>query len=162
MEDAPPPLVELAPADPASAEAERCIRAYFAELNARSGGGFDPATSIGLAPQQLRPPAALLLLARVGGEAVGCGAVRHSGDGAAEIRRMWVAARARGLGIGRRMLGELEAWARASGARVARLETNGALTEAIALYRSAGYRDVPAFNDEPFAHHWFEKPLTPP
>jgi hypothetical protein len=42
-----------------------------------------------------------------------------------------------------------------------RLDTNGALTEAIALYRSAGYREVEPFNDNPYAHHWFEKPLEP-
>ena len=52
--------------------------------------------------------------------------------------------------------------AREHGATVARLETNGSLTEAIRLYRSAGYREVPAFNDEPYAHHWFEKDLTEP
>ena len=66
---------------------------------------------------------------------------------------------ARGLGLGRRMLRELEDVVAASGARVARLETNYALVEAIALYRSAGYREVPAFNDEPFADRWFEKRL---
>jgi hypothetical protein len=43
--------------------------------------------------------------------------------------------------------------------RVLRLETNRALAEAIALYRAAGYREVAAFNDEPYAHHWFEKSL---
>jgi ribosomal protein S18 acetylase RimI-like enzyme len=47
----------------------------------------------------------------------------------------------------------------AEGVRVLRLETNQALTEAISLYRAAGYREVPAFNDEPYAHHWFEKSL---
>jgi hypothetical protein len=46
-----------------------------------------------------------------------------------------------------------------TGARVLRLETNRALAEAIALYRSAGYAEVPAFNDETYAHHWFEKRL---
>jgi ribosomal protein S18 acetylase RimI-like enzyme len=72
---------------------------------------------------------------------------------------MWVAESARGLGIGRRLLTELEARAMLSGACTARLETNRALVEAIAMYRSAGYIEVPAFNDEPFAHHWFEKCL---
>jgi ribosomal protein S18 acetylase RimI-like enzyme len=72
---------------------------------------------------------------------------------------MWVAESARGHGIARRLLGELEAHAIRHGARVARLETNRALVEAIALYRSAGYVEVPAFNDEPFAHHWFERSL---
>jgi ribosomal protein S18 acetylase RimI-like enzyme len=72
---------------------------------------------------------------------------------------MWVAPEARGLGIGRRLLLELERQSREAGARVVRLETNRALKEAIQLYRSAGYREVKAFNDEPYAHHWFEKRL---
>jgi ribosomal protein S18 acetylase RimI-like enzyme len=72
---------------------------------------------------------------------------------------MWVAQSARGLGVGRRLLTELEERAAADGARVIRLETNKTLAEAIRLYRSAGYREVGAFNDEPYAHHWFEKRL---
>ena len=40
-----------------------------------------------------------------------------------------------------------------------RLETNKALSEAQALYRSSGYREVSPFNDEPYAHHWFQKRL---
>jgi len=67
---------------------------------------------------------------------------------------------ARRLGIGRRLLGELESRAAARGVRVVRLETNKTLTEAISLYCSAGYREVDAFNDEPYAHHWFEKHLV--
>jgi ribosomal protein S18 acetylase RimI-like enzyme len=72
---------------------------------------------------------------------------------------VWVADSVRGLGIGRRLLVELERHASQRGARTVRLETNRNLTEAIALYRSAGYVEVPPFNDEPFAHHWFEKRL---
>ena len=72
---------------------------------------------------------------------------------------MWVAESARGLGIGRRLLAELEARAAAHGDRVGPAGDEPALTEAIALYRSEGYVEVPAFNDEPFAHHWFEKIL---
>jgi ribosomal protein S18 acetylase RimI-like enzyme len=102
-----------------------------------------------------------LLLARLRGEPVGCGALKFHGDEPAELKRMWVADSARGLGIGRRLLQELERRAAAGGARVVRLETNETLAEAIALYRSAGYREVDAFNDEPYAHHWFEKRLTP-
>ena len=73
---------------------------------------------------------------------------------------MWVAESARGLGIGRGLLRELEQLVRESGADVARLETNAALAEAITMYRSAGYAEVPAFNEEPFADHWFAKPLA--
>ena len=67
---------------------------------------------------------------------------------------MWIAPAARGLGLGRRLLSELEQRSRTG---IARLETNRNLTEAIALYRAAGYVEVEPFNDEPYAHHWFEK-----
>jgi ribosomal protein S18 acetylase RimI-like enzyme len=73
---------------------------------------------------------------------------------------MWVAESARGLGIGRRLLGELERHAADHGARTLRLETNKTLVEAISIYRSAGYYEVAPFNDEPYAHHWFEKHIT--
>ena len=73
---------------------------------------------------------------------------------------MWVSADARGLGVGRRLLLELERLAAGAGAHAVRLETNRALAEALQLYRSTGYREVPAFNAEPYAHYWFEKPLA--
>jgi GNAT superfamily N-acetyltransferase len=151
--------VEIRPVDPTHPDARRCIEAYFAELDRRSDTGFDPAAGITAEPHELRPPAGVLLLAYVCGEAVGCGAVKHHVDAPSEIKRMWVSGSARGHGIGRRLLVELEAWAVEHGARVVRLETNRNLTEAIALYRGAGYAEVAAFNDEPFAHHWFEKRL---
>jgi GNAT superfamily N-acetyltransferase len=72
---------------------------------------------------------------------------------------MWVAPRARGLGLGRRLLGTLESCARDAGATSAQLETNSDLTEALTLYASAGWTQTTAFNDEPYADRWFEKPL---
>lgn len=107
----------------------------------------------------MRPPAGLFLVATVWGEPIGCGALKFHGDEPTEIKRMWVAASARGLGLGRRILSELEAHAKRQGARILRLETNKSLAEAISLYRSAGYVEVAAFNDEPYAHHWFEKQI---
>ena len=68
---------------------------------------------------------------------------------------------ARGLGVGRRLLIELEQRAGNHGAHIVRLETNRSLTEAISLYRWTGYTEVAAFNDEPYADHWFEKHLLP-
>ncbi|BCB91602.1 bifunctional helix-turn-helix transcriptional regulator/GNAT family N-acetyltransferase [Phytohabitans suffuscus] len=144
-------MVRVAPADPDGPESRACVEAYAAELAARFDGGFDPARSIPAA-------GALMLVASLHGEAVGCGALVPHGSWAA-VKRMWVAPSTRGLGLGRRMLAELEATAATRGVRTLRLETNRALTEAIALYRSARYREVPAFNDEPYAHHWFEKDL---
>ncbi len=76
-----------------------------------------------------------------------------------DIKRMWVAESARGLGLGRRLLEHLEGLARERGSREAHLETSDVLPEAIALYRSAGYAEVPRFNDEPFADRWYAKPL---
>ncbi|MGH2799597.1 MAG: GNAT family N-acetyltransferase, partial [Thermoleophilaceae bacterium] len=76
-----------------------------------------------------------------------------------DIKRMWIAESARGLGLGRRLLEHLERLAREHGSSEAHLETSDVLPEAIALYRSAGYVEVPPFNDEPFADRWFAKPL---
>jgi GNAT superfamily N-acetyltransferase len=152
-------LVEVTPVDPVHPDARYCVRSYFAELDLRSRSGFDPGQGISAEPHELRPPAGLFLVAYLRSEPVACGAVKHQSDAPSEIKRMWVTEQARGLGIGRRLLTELEVCALRSGARTARLETNRALTEAIALYRSAGYIEVPPFNDEPFAHHWFEKRL---
>jgi GNAT superfamily N-acetyltransferase len=136
-----------------------CLQEYFADLDARFDVGFDPARSNPAAVDDLRPPAGLLLVATLRSTPIGCGALKLHGSEPAEIKRMWVAASARGLGLGRRLLGELENQAVGYGARTVRLETNRSLVEAIGLYRSAGYVEVPAFNDEPYAHHWFEKHL---
>jgi ribosomal protein S18 acetylase RimI-like enzyme len=152
-------VVQFAREDPATADARWCLGQYFAELDARFDAGFDPAISISADAHELTPPNGALLVARLRGEPIGCGAVKFHGDQPAELKRMWIAPTARGLGLGRRLLGELEAEAARSGAAVARLETNRNLAEAIGLYRSAGYVEVPPFNAEPFADHWFEKRL---
>jgi DNA-binding MarR family transcriptional regulator/GNAT superfamily N-acetyltransferase len=152
--------VEIREVDPVHPDARQCLRAYFAELERRSGTLFDPAIGSTAEPHEIRPPAGLFLIAYLGDAPIGCGALKHHDGAVTDIKRMWVAEPARGLGIGRRLLADLEARAAERGSRIVRMETNRALTEAIALYRSAGYVEVPAFNDEPFAHHWFEKPLS--
>src|SRR4051795_6730445 len=137
-----------------SADARYCINEYFLELNARFDTGFDPARSM---------PADSLdvfLVARLRGKPVGCGGLKLQVRGPAYLKRMWVSAELRGVGLGRRLLQELEDLARANGARAVQLETNRSLVEAIALYRAGGYREVEPFNDEPYAHHWFEKRLA--
>ena len=154
--------VQVSGCDPRHPDAQATLRAYFGELARRFDSGFDESQSRTAGDDELTPPAGLLLVATLHGEPVGCGGVRFHPNGPADIKRMWVAPEARGLGLGRRLLTELEAHAAANGVRTVRLETNGTLDEAIALYRSAGYREVPAFNDEPYAHHWFEKTLDRP
>jgi DNA-binding MarR family transcriptional regulator/GNAT superfamily N-acetyltransferase len=153
-------LVEVDVEDPTSTAAQFCIQAYFAELDTRFDAGFDPSQSISADADELIEPAGLLLVARLRDEPVGCGALKLRGAAPAEIKRMWVAPTARGLGVGRRILSALEQHARRRGATVVRLETNKTLREATTLYRSAGYVEVDRFNDEPYAHHWLEKALA--
>jgi DNA-binding MarR family transcriptional regulator/GNAT superfamily N-acetyltransferase len=148
--------------DPTSPAARLCIGSYFEELRTRFEEGFDPARSVLPDVGELVEPAGLLLVARLHGEPVGCGGLQLHDGGVADVKRMWIAPSVRGLGLGRRLLAELEDHARRRGVAVVRLETNRALTEAIALYRSAGYVDVPRFNDEPYGDHWFAKELGPP
>ena len=153
-------LVEIFSIDPGHRDAQHCLQAYFAELDRRFEKGFDPAMSIPADEGELRPPAGLFIVAMLRGEPVGCGALKFHGDQPTEIKRMWVDESARGLGLGRRLLTELEHQAANHGARAVRLETNKTLVEAISLYRSAGYVEMAPFNDEPYAHHWFEKSLA--
>jgi len=145
--------------DPASPAARWCWAQYFAELDRRFPGGFDPGTSLPVDDRDLVPPRGAFLVASIDGETVAGGCVKTIAPRVGYLKRMWVAESARGLGLGRRMLEALEAETRALGLTTLRLETNKALQEAIALYRSAGYREVPPFNDEPYATHWFEKRL---
>jgi DNA-binding MarR family transcriptional regulator/GNAT superfamily N-acetyltransferase len=153
-------LVEIEVMDPAHRYAQYCLRAYYAELDRRFESGFDPAVSRLVGLDEVRAPNGLFLVATLRSEPIGCGALKFHGDEPAEIKRMWVAESARGLGVGRRLLADLEARACANGSGAVRLDTNRTLTEAIALYRSSGYREVGAFNDEPYAQHWFEKQLS--
>lgn len=152
-------LVEVVIEDPTSTAARFCIQSYVRELDTRFDTGFDPSRSISADAGELSEPAGLLLVARLRDEPIGCGALKLHGTEPAEIKRMWVAPTARGLGVGRRILAELERNARRRGVGSVRLETNKILREATGLYRSAGYVEVDPFNDERYAHHWFEKRL---
>ena len=152
-------MVSLGVEDASTIDAQWSIEQYFAELNARFDSGFNPSLSISASAEELTPPAGLFVVARLRGRPVGCGALKFHGDGPAELKRMWLAREIRGLGVGRRLLTELEAQAATAGVRMIRLETNRSLTEAIQLYRESGYREVERFNDEPYADYFFEKHL---
>lgn len=153
-------LIELRQVDPETPDAQRCLRAYVAELNRRAPErGFDPRRGATAEPHEVRPPNGAFVVAYLRGEPVGCGAVKHH-PGVTDVKRMWLAESARGLGLGRRLLEHLEHLARRHGSTVAHIETSDVLPEAVALYRSAGYAEVPPFNSEPFADRWFAKPLV--
>jgi GNAT superfamily N-acetyltransferase len=144
---------------PGSADGRWCLDEYFKELAKRFDAGFDPAKSNPARDHEITPPAGFFVVARLDGKPVGCGALKRKNPTTGEIKRMWTAPSARGRGVALKVLRALEAIAREAGLTTLQLETNGALKEAQAMYRKAGYREVDAFNDEPYAHHWFEKNL---
>ena len=146
--------------DDGSDVARQCLRAYADELAVRFPEGYDDAVLV--RPGELDglgSDAGALLVAREEGQPVGCGVWQRLGPDVAEIRHLWVGAGARGLGLGRRLLGALEADAAAHGITVVRLGTHRVLTEAIALYRSSGYQEIAPYDASPYNQLAFEKPL---
>jgi DNA-binding MarR family transcriptional regulator/GNAT superfamily N-acetyltransferase len=152
--------VRIEEVPPNSRNAEYCLSCYFAELSERFESGFDASNSLAPTLDGFEPPGGTFLVMHLHGQAVGCGGFRREPPDAAYLKRMWIAREARGLGLGRRLLMILEGRARALGYRRILLETEKNLKEAQQLYRSSGYVEVPRFNDEHYAHHWFEKRLS--
>lgn len=154
-----PDRVRIEAVDPTHRHAQHCLAAYFADIDARFATGFDPDAALPLDLDALRPPRGTFLVATVDDEPVGCCALKHGGSDPPEVKRMWVAPATRGLGLGRQLLEAVQDLARRGGATTIRLDTNAGLVEAIALYRSVGYVEIPQFNHEVHADHWFEKQL---
>jgi ribosomal protein S18 acetylase RimI-like enzyme len=144
---------------PDSADARWCIEQYYLELAERFDTGFDPIKSNPAPDEDLVPPRGYFVVARLDGHPVGCGVLKRKNPTTGEIKRMWTASYARRRGVARKVLHTLETIAREAGLTVLHLETNRTLAEAQALYRKEGYIEVDAFNEEPYAHHWFEKHL---
>jgi len=151
--------VQVDEVSPQSRDAQHCLEQYFSELSRRFEDGFDPAHSLAPTIEDFAPPLGSFLLMRLQGKPIGCGGFKSDESGAAYVKRMWISESARGLGLGRRLLQEIEEKARARGYRSIRLETEKSLAEAQQLYRTSGYREVEPFNAERYAHHWFEKLL---
>ncbi len=152
--------IELTPADPRSEDARYCLERYYEELAARFPGGFEVGADDAPASGEFTPPAGCMIVARLFGDPVGCGALRTLARGVGEIKRMWIAPPVRGLGVGRRLLEALEQAAKECRLGTVRLDSNGALAEALNLYRTAGYREISRYNENPYAQHWFEKSLS--
>ncbi|NNE12969.1 MAG: GNAT family N-acetyltransferase, partial [Ilumatobacter sp.] len=147
--------------DPRSDEALAAMQAYFAELDERFVGGFDAGDTLTADAPAMRPPSGSFVVAVAGGDTIACGGIVRVDDETAEIKRMWVHADWRGVGLGRRMLARLEGEVATLGYRQVVLDTNEVLIEAVAMYERAGYRPIERYNDNPYAHHWFAKPLGP-
>ena len=139
--------------------ARTCVAAYFGELNARFDDGFDPGGGSDPAAADMTAPNGAFLVARLGGEAVGCGGLKTLETGIGEVKRVWTSPNARGQGVARAIMAALETKARAMGLNALRLDTNRALVEAQAFYRGLGYRPIASYNDNAFADFWFEKAL---
>jgi GNAT superfamily N-acetyltransferase len=151
--------VTIAPESAVGANAQYCLGEYYRELQERFDGGFDAELSLLPSLDEFAPPCGTFLLVRLNGEPVGCGGLKPISKEAAYLKRMWIAPGARGLGVARRLLSALEDSARTMGYSVIRLETNRSLIEAQQLYRAVGYAEVAPFNEERYAHYWFEKRL---
>jgi DNA-binding MarR family transcriptional regulator/GNAT superfamily N-acetyltransferase len=149
--------VSVQVADPGSADARGCLAAFAAEVGERFPEGFGQADLV--QPQELRGDAGVFLVAYEDGCPVGCGGLRTLSPGTGEIRHMWVAAGARGLGVGRRLLAGLEREASTRGFEVVRLGTHRVLTEAVQMYRNTGYAEIGQYGHDPHTHYWFEKRL---
>jgi ribosomal protein S18 acetylase RimI-like enzyme len=119
----------------------------------------DPALVEKPLPAGLAPPGGELLLVSIDGEPIAIGGIRGLETGVAEVKSMYVAPAGRGRGLAKRLLGRLEAIAAEHGCRAVRLDTAAHLTAAIALYRGVGYREIPRYNDNPYAAVWFERAL---
>jgi GNAT superfamily N-acetyltransferase len=143
---------------PDDAEVRALYDAFIREADGRLGIDLEAEIAVG-PPTDLTPPDGMLLIARVDGAPAGLGGIRHLDTDSAEVKSMFVSPAYRGIGLGRRLLTELEEIARRRGCHAIRLDTSDYLAEAIGLYRSAGYREIPAYNSNHKANLWFERKL---
>ncbi|MFF8358366.1 GNAT family N-acetyltransferase [Streptomyces chartreusis] len=151
--------ITVALVDGAAPDARACLDGYAADIDERFPEGFDKDDLV--APREVSGDAGAFFVAYEEDRPVGCGALRRLEPGVGEIRHVWVHPAARRLGLARRLLDALEQEAVARHLSVVRLDTHSALTEAQAMYRACGYTAIPAYDDNVYASHWFEKRLAP-
>ncbi|MCV0393826.1 MAG: bifunctional helix-turn-helix transcriptional regulator/GNAT family N-acetyltransferase [Rhizobiaceae bacterium] len=151
--------IDLSLEDAQSGDARHCLQSYYAELAERFENGFDPHAVANFEPSEMTPPKGWFLMAREEGLPVGCGVLKRLEEDVGEIKRVWTAPAARGLGVATAIMDRLEALAAEAGFAAVRLDTNGALVEAQAMYTRRGYHPIPRYNDNPYAQHWFEKAM---
>ncbi|MFF3619973.1 GNAT family N-acetyltransferase [Streptomyces sp. NPDC002467] len=141
------------------------LRAYYAEVAGRywkrsvTEAEIDQGV-LDFPADGLAPPTGQFVVGRLAGEPLACGGLRLLDPVTAELTRVYVDTRTRGTGGGAALLEVLESEARALGAERVRLDTRSDLVEARALYARHGYLEIPAYNDGPYAEHWFEKRLV--
>lgn len=143
--------------DPASEPATEALERYFTEIHERLGDGFDIRAARAGGVSSYRPPNGVFLVAIRDDEVMGCAGLQHLDEKTSEFKRLWVSPASRGLGLGKRLMRELEEQARALGRNRVVLDTGSSLTEAIALYDALDYVQIDRYNDNPCADLWYEK-----
>lgn len=146
-------------ADPRSPDAIYCLEEYYSELDRRINSGFDVNLSADPEARDMMAPRGAFLLAMSDGLPLGCVGLKGTDKGYAEIKRLWIAPSARGLGLAKRLMEQLEATARALSVTLLRLDTHADLAEAVRLYETTGWTQIERFNDDPYPTHFFEKAL---
>jgi DNA-binding MarR family transcriptional regulator/N-acetylglutamate synthase-like GNAT family acetyltransferase len=150
--------IELVEMNPRATGARYCLGEYYAELARRFKQGFEVSRSRDPDATDMIRPRGAFIVAMSDGLPIGCVGVKGGGE-TAEIKRLWVAPSARGLGLGRRLMEAAESAARELAVKVLRLDTNSALPEAGRLYRTSGWTEIDRFNDDPYPDLFFEKRL---
>ena len=145
--------------DPRSEPARYCLGEYYAELSRRFARGYDVALSRDPDATDMIAPRGAFFVALSDGLPLGCVGLKGAGGLLAEIKRLWVAPAARGLGLARRLMDAAETAARQLLITTLRLDTNSALGEAMQLYRRTGWTEIERFNDDPYPDLFFEKRL---
>ena len=141
---------------------DEVARSFVAAMEAWVSENFGPTTpdrTSTVAASEMAPPDGWFVVVYEDGVPVAGGGVRRLEDGVAEVKRMFVLPPARGRGHGRRVLDALEDAARELGYRRLRLDTAQSMTTAMALYRSAGFVDIPDYNGNSYASYWGDKEL---
>lgn len=151
--------IEISEVDPEDSQIKACMEIYYAEIAAIFETGFDPANASPPDAEDMRPPNGIFLMAKSDALPVGCVAMKGERDAVGEIRRMWVSPAARGLGLARQLMQEIESRARTMGIAKLRLDTSGKLIAARRLYESSGWREIERYNDNIYADYFFEKIL---
>lgn len=164
MEASPVGDVLIEVVAPSSVAARGALWAYIADIASRWYGRLATDEEIIAALQDdpsgdLAAPHGAFLVTRRADRVVGCAGLRVLDDELGEVTRVFIAPSARGGGLGRLLMVELEQMARTQGLHTLRLDTRSDLVEARALYAALGYAEVPAFNNGQYAEHWFAKDL---
>ncbi|WP_243057131.1 GNAT family N-acetyltransferase [Nocardioides sp. SR21] len=155
-------IVEVAPTSP---PAEQALHAYLDDVASRYYGR--PATDAELEAalaehptDDLVAPHGVFLLAMLDDEVCGCVGLVRVEDQVGEVRRLYVGREHRRLGLGRRLMTEVEHRCRAMGMVELRLDTRRDLVESQRLYASLGYRETPPHSGGPYSDHWYRKRLA--